>query len=191
MMRRRRRRGMIYGEMSLNGATKPMAWIEAAFEQAFDCIAVLRADGIVVEVNRAALECFGTTHEQAVGRALWELAWPSDASVERQRLAEAVRNAAGGASVRYELELSGGGGEGSRRIFDFSLKPVRDDRGDINLVLAEARDITERKRQEQTLQAAHDEKDTSVRARTEELAEANKLLRQEIGHRRRAEEANA
>ena len=36
-----------------------------------------------------------------------------------------------------------------------------------------------------------DELEARIRARTEELAQANDLLRQEIGHRRRAEEANA
>jgi len=36
-----------------------------------------------------------------------------------------------------------------------------------------------------------DELEAKIRARTEELAQANDLLRQEVGHRRRAEEANA
>ena len=43
----------------------------------------------------------------------------------------------------------------------------------------------------QSLRRAHDELESRVRERTAELAEAKKQLKQEIGHRRRAEEASA
>jgi len=44
---------------------------------------------------------------------------------------------------------------------------------------------------EQSLRQAHGELELRVHQRTAELAEANRLLKQEIGQRRRAEEANA
>jgi PAS domain S-box-containing protein len=50
-------------------------------------------------------------------------------------------------------------------------------------------DISERKRAEEELQKAHDELETRVQARTEELAQINLRLRTEVEDRRRAEEA--
>ena len=57
------------------------------------------------------------------------------------------------------------------------------------LVLGIARDISEREQAQEALQQAHDELETRVAERTEELSTANALLHQEIAERKRAEEA--
>src|SRR4051812_17953839 len=54
-------------------------------------------------------------------------------------------------------------------------------------MLLHVRDITDRKRFEQNLQASHDELEKRVESRTADLARANEILRSEIAERNRAE----
>ncbi len=54
-----------------------------------------------------------------------------------------------------------------------------------------ATDITERKRTEQALRKAHDQLESRVQERTQELAEANAALRAEVTERKRAHQALA
>ncbi|HMQ50854.1 MAG TPA: PAS domain S-box protein [Anaerolineae bacterium] len=65
--------------------------------------------------------------------------------------------------------------------------PVHDEAGNLVIVEGVARDITERKQAEETLQRSHDELNRRVEARTMELKEANAILVQEIAERERAE----
>ena len=63
---------------------------------------------------------------------------------------EAISTAAAGSVTRYELAALG---SGSRlATVDFSLKPIWNDDGEVELLIAEGREITERKRVEAALQ---------------------------------------
>jgi PAS domain S-box-containing protein len=66
-----------------------------------------------------------------------------------QQLQNAIAEAAKGAFVRYEVELQGSGDK--TMIVDFSIKPVYDSDGNVRLLIAEGRDITERKHTEEAL----------------------------------------
>ncbi len=67
--------------------------------------------------------------------------------VQRPLMRE-IRKAAGGKFVRYEVEVADT--DGKVGTFDFSLKPVFDDAGQVVLLVPEGRDISERKRTEET-----------------------------------------
>lgn len=111
----------------------------AVFEHTFQLMALLAPDGTVLEVNRAALEFAGTSADEVRGRLFWETPWWRDAPDKQVRLRAAVREAVRGSFVRYEVELPGR--EGRRAVFDFSLSPVRDETGVLQ-VIAEGRDVT-------------------------------------------------
>jgi PAS domain S-box-containing protein len=68
--------------------------------------------------------------------------------------------------------------------YAFSAVPMRD-AGYVNLY---GRDITDRRRAEESLRAAHDDLERRVRDRTEELGAANAWLEREIAERKRAVE---
>jgi two-component system phosphate regulon sensor histidine kinase PhoR len=69
---------------------------------------------------------------------------------------------------------------------DVEIKPVGDNQWRLVGICT---DITERKRAEANLQAAYDELELRIQTRTAELVKANAALRQEVGERQRAEEA--
>jgi len=78
---------------------------------------------------------------------------------------------------------------GAARTFRTTKGPCRDADGQVIGVIGVTRDVTEQKRAEGELRAAHDNLEKRVRARTADLARANRLLRQEIDERGRTEVA--
>jgi PAS domain S-box-containing protein len=118
----------------------------ALFHQTFQFIALLRPDGTLLEANRTALDFRGLTPDEVAGRPLWATPWWDDSAATRQQLQTTVARAAQGHFVRYEIELYDRAGVPA--TFDFSLKPLMDEHDQVVLLIAEGRDITERKRHE-------------------------------------------
>jgi len=130
----------------------------AIFNSTFQFIGLLDPDGTVLEANQAALEFGGLAPEDVVGRPFWDVVGPGISPNEQVSLRNALRDAAHGMLVRYEVSVAGKANE--VRIFDFSLKPVMNDKGETILIIPEGRDITELKKIEEEakyhqLEAAH------------------------------------
>ncbi|MCP4592642.1 MAG: PAS domain S-box protein [bacterium] len=116
----------------------------AIFDQTFQFIGLLTPDGVLIEANRTALEFTGVSESEVLGKPFWETPWWTHDPEQQGRLREAVRRGAEtGEFTRFEA--SHPAPDGSIRYVDFSLKPVRDDTGRVALLIAEGRDITERK----------------------------------------------
>ncbi|MBJ02987.1 MAG: hypothetical protein CMK00_08975 [Planctomycetes bacterium] len=45
------------------------------FDQEYEMVGLLKPDGTVVEMNRAALEAAGLKREEVLGRPFWETRW--------------------------------------------------------------------------------------------------------------------
>ncbi|MFZ4641168.1 MAG: PAS domain-containing sensor histidine kinase [Nodosilinea sp.] len=67
-----------------------------------------------------------------------------------------------------------------------SVGVLKNSQGQDDAFLWLLRDMTQRQQMEQALQAAHDDLEQQVRARTAELSQSNQQLQQEIDHHRRA-----
>jgi len=115
---------------------------KAIFDQAFQLTGLLSPDGKLIEVNQAALDFINVSEADVIGRFYWETPWWGDSLSKQERLKDAVIQAASGVFVRYETELISS--DGSSIVIDFSLKPIKNDNGDVILLLSEGRDITER-----------------------------------------------
>jgi PAS domain S-box-containing protein len=122
----------------------------AIFDHSFQLIGLLTTEGIILEANRAGLEFAGVDEREVVGKLFWETPWWRHSSELQQRLREAVREAAGGKFVRFEVTHPDR--EGRLHYVDFSLKPVTDSAGHVIQLIPEGRDITERKLAEQERQ---------------------------------------
>jgi PAS domain S-box-containing protein len=127
------------------------ARFRAIFDAQFQFTGLLSPDGTVLEVNRTALEQSGLTRQQVVGRHFWDAGWWPRSEHEWMR--RAVAMAARGEFIRREIGLRGADG---RQIWvDFSLNPVRNPTtGTIELIIPEARDLTERRTLEARLAQA-------------------------------------
>ncbi|MEG4440787.1 ATP-binding protein [Microcoleus sp. AT9_B5] len=132
----------------------------AIFDSSFQLTKLLTPEGIVLEVNETALDFAGLRSEDIVGRPIWDMAvWAQSLQVSEQ-LQCAIGKASQGEFFRSELDLLGKSGQ--IMTVDFSLKPVKNETGQVLLLIAEARDISDRKRAEaEILKALAREKELS------------------------------
>lgn len=156
------------------------------FNQTYQFVGLLNPDGILLEANKTALDFRGLQRSDVVGRPFWETAWWDTSPDPRDRLKAAIADAARGNFIRYEVDLLGP--DGSVNTFDFSLKPVTDESGQVVLLIPEGRNITNRKQMEEELRRARDELEIRVQERTAELAKANEDLKAKIIEKTRLQE---
>ncbi|WP_254537775.1 PAS domain S-box protein [Halomarina litorea] len=121
---------------------------EAIFDQTYQFTGLLSPDGTLLEANETALAFGGLTREAVVGKPIWETGWFADDDATQAMLRDLVEQAAGGEFVRREVEVHG---PTDVVTTDFSIKPVTDENGEVDLLIPEARDITERVRIEREL----------------------------------------
>ncbi len=114
---------------------------ESIFNQTFQFTGLLEPDGTVIEVNDAALEFGGIDRAEIAGESFSDAKWWTHSEAVRDDLQSALDRGADGEFVRYETEVRGGDGLAT---IDFSVKPVFDEDGDVNMLVAEGRDITAR-----------------------------------------------
>lgn len=123
------------------------------FDQAFDMVSLMTTDGILICSNRTSLEFAGVTSESVLGKPFWMTPWWAHSPELRDHLREAIVEAAQGQVVRFEVTHPESSGQLAH--FDFSLKPVRNERNEITFVIAEGRDITQRKQTDEELRTSH------------------------------------
>jgi len=123
----------------------------AIFDQTFQFMGLLSPDGTVIEVNRTALKFSGIAGSEILGRPFWETPFWTHSHELQEKLRRAIQDAARGEFVRFEATHPAA--DGSLHDIDFSLKPVRDEAGHVILLIPEGRDITERKKMENSLRA--------------------------------------
>jgi PAS domain S-box-containing protein len=126
----------------------------AILDQTFEFIGLMTPDGTLIEANRTALKFVGIEESEVLGKPFWETPWWTHSKKVQNRLRDAVKAAASGEFVRFETTTHPGLSGGSLHYLDFSLKPVKNDRGDVIFLIPEGRDITNQKRMEKRLRAS-------------------------------------
>ncbi len=127
----------------------------AIFDQTFQLIGLLKPDGTLIETNKTALDFGGFTAEDVRGKKFWDTPWWSPSEDSVTNLKNAIKLAASGEFVRYETEIISG--DGKVIIIDFSIKPIRDENGDIVLLIPEGRDVTEKRNIEDALRISEEQ----------------------------------
>jgi PAS domain S-box-containing protein len=113
--------------------------------------------------------------EEVVGRLFWECGWWRFNKDAQRKIRAATAQAAQGTPYREELLYHWA--DGSERVVDFALHPIRDDQGRVLFLHPTGTDITERKQTEEELRNARAELEKRVEERTAELNKANESLR--------------
>jgi PAS domain S-box-containing protein len=124
----------------------------AVFEQSYQYIGVLSTDGTLLDVNNSALEFAQVSRELVVGRPFWDTVWWRHSPALQAQVRESIRRAAAGEFVRTEVIVPDGRGE--LHVVDFSLKPIVNEEGRVELIIPEGRDITELRRTTERLEEA-------------------------------------
>lgn len=143
--------GRVLAETALRESERRFRGI---FNQTLQLIGLISPDGVLLEINETAREFTGLTHEEIIGRPAWQAPPLADSPEMQTRLREAVRQAAEGQIVRYEMEMRRA--DDQIATIDFSLRPVKEESGLVVLIIAEGRDITPRKKAEEALQQSEE-----------------------------------
>ena len=132
----------------------------AICDQSRQLIGLLSPEGTVLEVNQTVLTFTGLPAQDILGRPFWEARWwifSFEATrqlreVLSQQLRRSIAASASGEFIQYEVDVL----DARDRVatIDFSLKPVRDETGQVVLLIFEGRDITDYKQAESALQAS-------------------------------------
>jgi PAS domain S-box-containing protein len=125
------------------------AKFEALFNQSDIFAGILDLEGYMREVNNLAVDWCGYTREQVLDRPFWETPWWRGSDKVKARIRFATHLAASGSAFREELRYWVA--DGSERIVDFAMHPIRDQSGAVLFLHPTGIDITERKQFEHAL----------------------------------------
>jgi len=150
---------------------KSETMLRAIFDQTFQFIAVLKLDGTILKVNKTAMRFVGINESEILRKPFWETPWWSHSETAQERLKKAVAEASKGHLVRFETSHKAL--DGMAVDIDFSIKPVRDETGNIVLLIAEGRDMTEVKAAMEGLR----NREAQLEIQSRHLEEANIALK--------------
>ena len=121
----------------------------AIFDQTTRLAVLLKPDGTILEANHAFLAFGGRRQEEVIGQPLWE-AWSGLFHVDaRQRLKQSIDTAARAGLAEQEEWVHNAGGE--EVALDYVVRSLLNPRGVVNLLVFEARDISEHRHLEQEM----------------------------------------
>lgn len=121
----------------------------AIFNQTFQFTGLLTPDGILLEANQTALDFGGITEADVVNKPFWQAHWWCISPETQTQLKQAIARASEGEFVRYPVAVQGA----NKKVItiDFSLRPVKNEAGEVILLIPEGRDISEQIKIEKAL----------------------------------------
>jgi len=152
----------------LGAAAAANAKFHAFFEQGAFFAGIMDVDGTLLEANRLSWELPGFTTEEIIGKPFWDTPWWAPSPQLRERIAAASRQAAAGEAFRAELPYFVA--DGSERVADVTIQPIRDEAGRVIFLAPIGVDITDRKRAEAERKRLED----NLRQLAAELSEADR-----------------
>ena len=127
----------------------------AIFNQTFQFTGMLNTQGILLEANQTVLDFSGLQLSDVVGKPFWECYWWTISPQTQTQLQLAIQKAANGEFIRYQVDMLDV--DNRTATIDFSIKPIRDERGNIEYLIIEGRDISDQKLAQEALIQAEQE----------------------------------
>jgi PAS domain S-box-containing protein len=147
------------------------AKFRAVFEQTTVFAGIMTKEGVLVEANRMSLEACGYQADEVLGRPFYETPWWRDCPESQEKVRNAIAPCARGIPYRETLLYSWA--SGAKRLVNFALHPIVDDRGEVLYLHPTGVDITDIKLVEEKYRKLSETLEAQVRTRTRELEERN------------------
>jgi len=130
------------------------AKFRAVFDQTTVFSGVLSTEGIVLDANRLCLESCGYRPEEVIGKPYWKTPWWRGSEEVQGKIQRACEQAAKGG--RFQEELPFQRADGSERLLQFELHPIRDHRGQVIFLHPTGVDVTDIKRTQENYKTLAD-----------------------------------
>ena len=115
----------------------------AIFNQRYQFTGLLDLEWMVLELNQASLEFTGLQMADLINRPIWEVYGWQISQATQDQLKHAIARAAQGEFISYEVEVQGI--DNQILTIDFSIGPLRNNAGEVVMLISEGRNITEAK----------------------------------------------
>lgn len=148
-----------------------------------DIISTFNSEGQLVFNSAAAARIHGYGADDLLNRSTFDLIHPEDRAVVEDAFGRLLQNRAELVNVQYRYRNADGSYVWMEAIGRNELKNP-----DINGIIAISRDITERKKAEESLRQLNVTLEQHVAERTAKLTEVNRLLRMEMTQREKLRE---
>ncbi|MBN1540459.1 MAG: PAS domain S-box protein [Candidatus Thermoplasmatota archaeon] len=129
--------------------------LSAAFDTTLIWMALLDPDGRMLLLNQQAVDFTGLDRDELTGGMFWEASWWENDPSLKDRIEETIKRARMGEYLHFDVEhflLR----ERTRDI-ELSVRPVKNENGEVLYIIVEGIDITWRKDTERKLKTARDE----------------------------------
>lgn len=135
--------------LEVNRDATATAVFRSVFNQSGIFAGIMDLRGYLRDANELSLQWCGYTKEQVLDRPFWDTPWWRGSEEMKARIRFATEQAAAGNIFREELRYWLA--DGSERLVDFAMHPIRDGSGAVAFLNPTGIDITERKRIEAEL----------------------------------------
>lgn len=113
---------------------------DAVFNSTLSLMSICTTDGMILDVNRAALRAIGLPIESFIGKHIWESPWFAMNPEEAAKIEDAIRRRRG-QYIEYDSTVTSR--KGDPRLFRFILRPYSSYVGaDARFLVLEVRDVT-------------------------------------------------
>jgi PAS domain S-box-containing protein len=120
-------------------------------ENVHDAVIVVDADNRILHLNPAAEELLGYPREELIGKSAATMAATGEQPGLDEEIAAAIRDVG-----RWAGEVTNRRKDGTERVSELVMVPLRDEDGEMLGTVGVSRDITERKRSEDELRASYE-----------------------------------
>lgn len=111
------------------------------FNSTFSFIGFLNTDGILLEVNDAAVKMVGLQQKDVIGKYFWDFYWWQISEKTKEDLKKNFAKALKGEAVIYEVEVWIA--QETPITILFSMKPIFDEAGNVAFIIPEGRPVQE------------------------------------------------
>jgi len=140
------------GEVSL---AEKVQFHEALLNDMLTFVGILEPNGDIIFINNTPLVVGGLNLEDLRGMKFYDAAWWTHSDEVRELVKHDVELCAAGRNMVHDVQIRTA--DGSLMWIEYSMHPVRDDRGEVTYLIPEGRDITARIQAEEKRRASEEQ----------------------------------
>ncbi len=129
--------------------------LSVAFDTSFLWTGLLDPQGRILLPNKTSIDFIGLKKEDVIGQYFWEAPWWSHSPELSEKVKKAIMRARKGAPSQFDVVHVDP--EGNHQDVQFSIRPVKNQEGEVIYLIPEGVNVTKRKNAERELKRTRDE----------------------------------